>query len=347
MELKQIHYFLMLSQNGNMTSVAQSLYITQQALSKSILKLEEELEVPLFDRTVQGLRLTDYGRCLLPYAQKLVRDHDAALMAISEQKHAHKTAIQMGFVSGSFHAGSAVTPAMLSAWEKDHAQSAVFVQESSPEELIRMVLDEDIEIAYIVRPSPALPAGLNAAVLRHDPLAVLLSDSMLPEGVALDFRSLASMPILIGRIGSDPSQEMQGFFEHAGYPPRIMYYNGPISQCFGRGRHDLRPLASAERQYGGHAGAALPGRLQGDAAPADLEEGPLLQPGGAPADRQHPKQDRRAGLCAGRGPAMIFRHAAAKHQTEPFPSERLRYFTLKDIAQKPYSGHSLLYDCLP
>ncbi|MGN1367925.1 MAG: LysR family transcriptional regulator [Aristaeellaceae bacterium] len=236
MELKQIHYFLMLSQNGNMTSVAQSLYITQQALSKSILKLEEELEVPLFDRTVQGLRLTDYGRCLLPYAQKLVRDHDAALMAISEQKHAHKTAIQMGFVSGSFHAGSAVTPAMLSAWEKEHAQSAVFVQESSPEELIRMVLDEDIEIAYIVRPSPALPAGLNAAVLRHDPLAVLLSDSMLPEGVALDFRSLASMPILIGRIGSDPSQEMQGFFEHAGYPPRIMYYNGPISQCFERVR---------------------------------------------------------------------------------------------------------------
>ena len=236
MELKQIRYFVMLAQSGNMTAVAQSLYLTQQALSKSILKLEEELEVPLFERTVQGMKLTEYGNCLLPYAQKLVRDHDAALMAISEQKLAHKTAIQMGFVSGGFHAGSAVTPAMLFEWEKEHAESEVFVQEASPEELRLMVLDEDIEIAFTVQATPEVPEEMGACILRHDPLAVLLSSRMMPEGGTLDFDSLAAMPILIGRIGSDPSRDIQYFFEHAGYSPRIAYYNGPISQCFERVR---------------------------------------------------------------------------------------------------------------
>lgn len=236
MELKQIRYFIMLAQNGNMTAVAQSLYLTQQALSKSMLKLEEELEVPLFERTIQGMKLTDYGKCLLPYAQKLVRDHDAALMAISEQKLAHKTAIQMGFVSGGFHAGSAVTPAMLFEWEKEHTESEVFVQEASPEELSRMVLEEDIDLAYTVQSTSELPEEMGACVLRHDPLGVLLSNRMLPEAGSLDFRSLAAMPILIGRIGSDPSRDIQRFFAHAGYSPRIIYYNGPISQCFERVR---------------------------------------------------------------------------------------------------------------
>ena len=49
MELRQLQYFCQLSQCLSYREAAQRLFITPQALSKSIQSLEEELNVPLFD----------------------------------------------------------------------------------------------------------------------------------------------------------------------------------------------------------------------------------------------------------------------------------------------------------
>ena len=109
MEFKQLKYFLILAKTGNMTSAARSLFITQQALSKSIIKLEDELDAELFERTQQGMRLTEYGRCLMPYAKRILHAADAASQAISDMKSVRQFAIQMGYVYGSFHSHSAVS----------------------------------------------------------------------------------------------------------------------------------------------------------------------------------------------------------------------------------------------
>ena len=87
MEIKQLRYFLALAKTGSMTSAAHSLYITQQALSKSISKMEETLGVILFERTQHGVRLTEYGKCLLPYARKIIQSAEAACSKVQQQKY--------------------------------------------------------------------------------------------------------------------------------------------------------------------------------------------------------------------------------------------------------------------
>lgn len=53
MELLQLQYFLEVARLEHVTEAARSLHVTQSSLSKTIQRLEEDLGVPLFDRTRQ------------------------------------------------------------------------------------------------------------------------------------------------------------------------------------------------------------------------------------------------------------------------------------------------------
>lgn len=65
MDLVQLKYFQAVARTGNITKAARELYITQPNLSKSIARLEAELEVPLFEHRKGRVELNDYGRMFL------------------------------------------------------------------------------------------------------------------------------------------------------------------------------------------------------------------------------------------------------------------------------------------
>ncbi len=64
MEYKHIEYFIVISRHTSMSKAAESLYISQQALSRCIAGMEQELGVKLFERSVKGIKLTDDGQYL-------------------------------------------------------------------------------------------------------------------------------------------------------------------------------------------------------------------------------------------------------------------------------------------
>ena len=58
MDLEKLHAFLVLTNTGSFTRAADELFISQPALSKQIQSLENELKVPLFNRTKKHSSLT-------------------------------------------------------------------------------------------------------------------------------------------------------------------------------------------------------------------------------------------------------------------------------------------------
>ena len=58
----RLDYVLALAEERNLTKAAQKLYISQPTLTKYITRLEQDLGVQLFDRTVQPIRITRAGR---------------------------------------------------------------------------------------------------------------------------------------------------------------------------------------------------------------------------------------------------------------------------------------------
>lgn len=84
MELKQLRYFLQICEDKSFSMAAQHLYISQQGLSMSISRLEDELNCKLFHRYYHGLSLTHEGLYLKPYAEQLVALSDECLAHYTE-----------------------------------------------------------------------------------------------------------------------------------------------------------------------------------------------------------------------------------------------------------------------
>ena len=86
MNPKQLHCFITAAQEGSFSKAAKKLYLSQQALSKTIDKLEEELDVPLFIRGVAGLQLTRYGEALRQSAFPYLQMHDNIIADLQAMK---------------------------------------------------------------------------------------------------------------------------------------------------------------------------------------------------------------------------------------------------------------------
>ncbi|MGH9538435.1 MAG: LysR family transcriptional regulator [Terriglobales bacterium] len=84
MELAQLEVFMAVAREGKFSRAAEKLHRTQSAVSQSIHKLEQDIGEPLFDRSSRDGRLTDAGRVLQEYAERLLNLRSDATGALAE-----------------------------------------------------------------------------------------------------------------------------------------------------------------------------------------------------------------------------------------------------------------------
>jgi len=85
MENRYIREFVSLAEICNFQETAETMHVSQSALSKHIKKIEEELGVPLFDRSTRAIKLNVYGIEFLKYAKpiaQLCNDYESAIYAL-------------------------------------------------------------------------------------------------------------------------------------------------------------------------------------------------------------------------------------------------------------------------
>ncbi len=92
--LMQIRAFCQVVDQGSVSRAADELFRTQSAITRAIRDLEEHLSVPLFERHANGMRLTDFGKCILPRARRAIAElHETAdLLARLQGKTAQNRA---------------------------------------------------------------------------------------------------------------------------------------------------------------------------------------------------------------------------------------------------------------
>ena len=87
MDLAQLEVFLTVAREGRFSRAAEKLHRTQSAVSQTMRKLEQDIGEPLLDRSSREGRLTDAGRILQEYAERLLNLRSDAREAISELRH--------------------------------------------------------------------------------------------------------------------------------------------------------------------------------------------------------------------------------------------------------------------
>lgn len=80
LNLYRVFYYV--AKEKSITKAAKKLYISQPAISKSLKKLEEDLNVELFRRNLNGVEITKEGTVLFGFIEKAVRELNAASLAL-------------------------------------------------------------------------------------------------------------------------------------------------------------------------------------------------------------------------------------------------------------------------
>lgn len=96
MDLFQLETFLTVAREGSFSKAAKKLYRTQPAISQTVRKLEEEIGEALFDRSSREGILTDAGKVLEEYAQRLLNMRTEALAAVGELRQLERGRLSIG-----------------------------------------------------------------------------------------------------------------------------------------------------------------------------------------------------------------------------------------------------------
>lgn len=96
MEIRHLEYFMEVARYCSFTKAAQTLYISQPAISKAIKSIEDELGIVLFDRSGKRVVLTDAGKILNQQAQNIVKSFRSLSSEIDDLMNLEKGIIRIG-----------------------------------------------------------------------------------------------------------------------------------------------------------------------------------------------------------------------------------------------------------
>ena len=155
MNIKNLEYFLEVARDCNMTAAAARLYISQQALSMQIQKLENYYGTTLFERHPR-LRLTYAGEELVEGAERIVRENEYLLNHLSTADHAHHGTLKLGISSArARQCFPLIIPAYSEKWPNIKIQ---LVDESTPV-LLGMLEEGKLDVVFTSTDRAGISSG--------------------------------------------------------------------------------------------------------------------------------------------------------------------------------------------
>lgn len=152
-DLRQLEYFVYAARTGSYSQAARELFVTPQAISRSIQMLESKIGMRLFDRTSSGIELTEFGAaCLEPARHALDALHELQDIANATRAEA-SCAITMGIHSLCFEEnGGSIKRSDLSKYQKAHQQTELTFVEMAGGSIVEAVLAGSIDLGISVPP---------------------------------------------------------------------------------------------------------------------------------------------------------------------------------------------------
>ncbi len=168
MELNEIEAFVTIHRVGGFTKAAAILCVSQPAISRRIELLERELGAPLFERLPAGVRLTEAGRALLPYAQQVLaatRDGAAAVRALEEEEQGSLTLALVGTLA------STRLTRQLQAFRETYPQVRLLLRTARSDEVSELVKlgDALLGLRYFADPQ----TDICSLLVMHEPLQIV------------------------------------------------------------------------------------------------------------------------------------------------------------------------------
>jgi LysR family transcriptional regulator, transcription activator of glutamate synthase operon len=144
MEIKQVQYFLMLSEMGSFSAAAEELYISQSSLSKQIIALEKELNSQLFDRSKRKIALTPAGEAFLIHARNMNSAYQAMLAEMAQ----YKTTTSLSIVAIPVIAQYGIT-SYIAQFKQAHPNIQFTLDEREATAILPLLNNHQFDLAFL------------------------------------------------------------------------------------------------------------------------------------------------------------------------------------------------------
>jgi DNA-binding transcriptional LysR family regulator len=227
MQLQQLRYFLAVVETRHFTQAADLIGVTQPTLSKQVHTLEASLGAPLFDRVRGAVTLTAAGETLLPMAQRMVADADAAMGAVSDIVGLRRGEVRLGATPSLC---SSLVPAVLRTYRQAHPGIRLHVTEGGSPDLSAGLLEHTLDLALIVEPGAGTDPALLAQPILTESLVVASRLSGPPPTISPHFEltDLSHTPLVMFRPGYDLREVTLAACREAGVTPRFAVEGGEM-----------------------------------------------------------------------------------------------------------------------
>ena len=209
--LRQFQVFEAAARLGGYTRAAETLHLSQPAVSMQIRQLEEQVGMPLFDQIGKKIHLTDAGRALFQHAQNILAQVQEAQLELEEMRGVRRGELNITIASTANY----FAPQLLATFCQRYPEVKVSLDVSNRERILALLNEADRDLAIMGRPPEA--SDLVAHPFMENPLVVIAAPSHPLTGVRkIPITRLAQESFISREAGSGTRIAAERFFDAAG-----------------------------------------------------------------------------------------------------------------------------------
>ena len=218
MDLRQLEIIRAIADTGSFTAAGDKLHVSQSAISRQILLLEEELGEPVFHRIGRRIRITPAGESLLQLSHRVFQDLQETVSGISDKREALRGTMRL---VGGMTVCLYVFPALLAEVRRIHPHLDLKITVGSAERSIAMLRSGGGDLGMITLPVEATDL-VSVPVLEEELLLITYPAHPLAKKKSIVPADLDKQDFVLFETGSITRRLVDSFFTREGVEPEII-----------------------------------------------------------------------------------------------------------------------------
>ena len=222
MNLKQARYIKTIAQCESLTAAAKKLYVSQPSLSQMLRQIEEEIGLPIFDRSVSPFRVTYAGEKYLEAADAILAANAQLESQLREIKHDHSGKLRLGI---SITRAMQVLPLVMPIFSRQYPNVTVELTEKGSASLEDLLLKGKIDLALAAIESTG--TNMTYELLEKETIGILAGkDSSIAKrlvsGTPVTLKDAKDDHFVILREGHSVRVVQDKLFRRQDFDPKIL-----------------------------------------------------------------------------------------------------------------------------
>lgn len=234
----EMEYVYRVYQEKSFSKAAESLYITQPALSMAIRKVEDSLGMPIFNRSMRPIGLTAAGEAYIEFIRNTIFLEQDLQQQMQDIREVNCGTVCVG---GSHYINAYILPKVLECFSKEYPRVQIDLVEASSAVLSQMLSRREVDVTFNCNPQfmldferyPAFEDHLLLAVPKTFPMdEVLAEQGLLAKDIlerkhlesgcpAVTLDSFRHLDFILLNPGNNLHARANQLFQEAGFRPRV------------------------------------------------------------------------------------------------------------------------------